>query len=68
MTVNRVKSLAAKLFKTELILIRMTYSIDGSDEYLMDDDIRQLSFYSVGDGGEIKVFEDEEQVLIWTDR
>lgn len=57
MTVGSLKAMCAKLFKTEMIKQRMIYTEEGCEPYDLDEDLRQLSFYSIRDGGEILVEE-----------
>jgi hypothetical protein len=55
MTLKDLKAMCGKLFKIEVIRVRLSYSIEGSEFYDLDDDLRQLSYYSMTDGGEVKV-------------
>lgn len=55
MTVNELKAMCSKLFKIEVIRQKLTYKIEGCSEYVLDEDLRQLSFYSMADGGEVRV-------------
>ena len=55
MTVNELKAMCSKLFKIEVIKQKLTYKFEGCSEYVLDEDLRQLSFYSVADGGEVKI-------------
>lgn len=57
MTVTNLKAMCAKLFKVEVIKSKLTYREDESANYELDEDLRQLSFYSIRDGGEIIVEE-----------
>ncbi len=57
MTVGGLKAMCAKLFKTEMIRQRLIYAEEGCEPYELDEDLRQLSFYSIRDGGEILVEE-----------
>ncbi len=53
-----VKQLAAKLFKSDALLLRLSFR-DASSAYpsLLDDDFKPLSYYAVADGGEVLVEE-----------
>jgi len=54
MTVAMLKSLCSKLFKTEALSIQLVYIEEGFEgEFLFDEEQRQLSFFSVRDGGKI---------------
>ena len=56
MTVAQLKSLCSKLFQVEALQVVLVYKEDGFDgEYTFDEDQRQLSFFSVRDGGRIYV-------------
>jgi len=58
MNIATLKAMCSKLFKTEVIYQKLVYIEDGfDDEYDLDEDYRQLSFYSVVDGGKIIVRE-----------
>lgn len=58
MTVSALKSVCSKLFKVEALRVQLVYTEDGFEgEYLFDEDQRQLSFFSVKDGGRIIVRE-----------
>lgn len=58
MTVNALKSMCAKLFKVEVIRQKLVYKEEGSnDVYELDEDYRQLSFYSLRDNGNIHIHE-----------
>ncbi len=51
MTVKDLKAMCGKLFKIEVIKIRLTYKFEDFDEYELDEELRQLSFFSMADGG-----------------
>jgi hypothetical protein len=55
MTVKDLKAMCAKLFKIEMMKQKLTYHQSECQPYVLDEDLRQLSFYSISDGGEIKV-------------
>jgi hypothetical protein len=55
MTVNDLKSMCAKLFKIEVIKSKLVYRFEECEPYELDEDLRQLSFYSMADGGEVRV-------------
>lgn len=55
MTLKDLKAMCGKLFKIEILRVRLSYSIEGSEFYHLDDELRQLSYYSMADGGEVKV-------------
>lgn len=58
MTVAQLKSLCSKLFQVEALRVKLVYEEDGFEgEYSFDEDQRQLSFFSVKDGGRILVRE-----------
>lgn len=57
MTVGSLKAMCAKLFKVEVIRSRLIYKEEECVAYELDEDLRQLSFYSIRDGGEIFVHE-----------
>ena len=57
MTVGALKAMCAKLFKVEVIKQRLIYAEEGCEPYELDEDLRQLSFYSIRDGGVIKICE-----------
>ena len=58
MTVAALKNVCAKLFQVETLRVSLVYKEDGYDnEFLFDEDQRQLSFFSVKDGGRIYVRE-----------
>ena len=58
MTVAQLKSLCSKLFKVEALNVQLFYQEDGFEgDYIFDEDQRQLSFFSVRDGGRIIVRE-----------
>ena len=56
MTVGNVKALCAKLFKAEILAQKLTYfdSVSGIS-YELEEDLRQLSFYGLCDGGQVTV-------------
>lgn len=49
--------MCAKLFKVEVIRSHLIYQEEGTGEYHLDDDLRQLSYYSIRDEGMILVAE-----------
>lgn len=54
MTVSSLKAICSKLFKVEPIKQLLVYQEDGYEgDYPFDEDERQLSFFSVKDGGRI---------------
>ena len=56
MTVNQLKAMCAKLFKVEVTDQTLMYVEEGVEgEYDFDEEYRQLSFYSIKDGGKIFV-------------
>lgn len=56
MTVAALKSVCSKLFKVEALKVKLFYQEDGYEgDYFLDEDQRQLSFFSVKDGGRIIV-------------
>ena len=56
MTVNQLKAMCAKLFKIEVTQQTLMYVEEGMEgEYDFDEEYRQLSFYSIKDGGKIYV-------------
>ena len=56
MTVNQLKAMCAKLFKVEVTEQTLMYVEEGVDgEFDFDEEYRQLSFYSIKDGGKIYV-------------
>lgn len=58
MTVAALKNVCAKLFQVETLRVSLVYKEDGyENEFLFDEDQRQLSFFSVKDGGRIYVRE-----------
>jgi len=58
MTVTSLKAMCAKLFKVNVLNMKLKYrGPEDVIDYDMCDDTRQLSFYSVGDGGIVKVYE-----------
>ena len=60
MTVAQLKAMCSKLFKVELIKCKLVYIEEGFEgEYDFDEDHRQLSFFSVKDGGSIIVRESD---------
>jgi hypothetical protein len=57
MTVGDLKAMCAKLFKTEVIRQTIIYKEEDCEPYELDGDLRQLSFYSIRDGGQFIVSE-----------
>lgn len=62
MTVNQLKAMCAKLFKIEVTQQTLMYVEEGVEgEFDFDEEYRQLSFYSIKDGGKIFVRQLQEQ-------
>ncbi len=58
MTVTNLKAMCSKLFKVNLLNMKLTYrGPEDVIDYDLDEEARQLSYYSVGDGGVFKVYE-----------
>ena len=58
MSVAQLKAMCSKLFKVEVINQKLVYVEEGYEgEYVFDEDHRQLSFFSIKDGGKIIVRE-----------
>jgi len=56
MTVNQLKAMCAKLFKIEVTEQTLMYVEEGMEgEFDFEEEYRQLSFYSIKDGGKIYV-------------
>jgi hypothetical protein len=55
MTVKDLKAMCGKLFKVELLRIKLSYYLEDTHKYVLDDELRQLSFYSMTDGGKVIV-------------
>ena len=56
MTVNALKAMCSKLFKGDMLSLRLEYrGVEDTQEYPLDEEFRQLSFYSMADGGKITV-------------
>lgn len=56
MTVTDLKALVRKLFKVDVLDQWLTYSgPEDKQEYPLDDDYRQLSFYSMDEDGKLFV-------------
>ena len=55
MTVKELKAMCAKLFKIEILKSKLSYKFEDSHEYELDDELRTLSYYSITDGGEVRV-------------
>jgi hypothetical protein len=51
MTVGGLKAMCAKLFKAEVLRQTLIYREENCEEYELDEEYRQLSFYSIRDGG-----------------
>mmetsp|Transcript_34328 Transcript_34328/g.39669 ORF Transcript_34328/g.39669 Transcript_34328/m.39669 type:complete len:135 (-) Transcript_34328:9-413(-) len=48
MTIDKLKSLCCKLFKADMLSISLTFKDEAQETfYEMDDNLRQLSFYSI---------------------
>ena len=61
MTVNQLKAMCAKLFKIEVTEQTLMYVEEGVEgEFDFEEEYRQLSFYSIKDGGKIYV-----RNLVW---
>lgn len=61
MPVTDLKALIAKLLKVEVLKQDLTYmGPEDTQEYPLDEEYRQLSFYSMADGGKIFVRERQE--------
>lgn len=61
MTVNQLKAMCAKLFKIEITELTLMYVEEGVEgEFDFEEEYRQLSFYSIKDGGKIYV-----RNLVW---
>lgn len=59
MTVTQLKSLCSKLFKGDLLKLKLYYrGLEDTQDYPLDEDFRQLSFYSMADGGKIMIKEE----------
>ena len=59
MTVAQLKAMCSKLFKVELIRVKLVYVEEGYEgEFDFDEDQRQLSFFSVKESGTIIVREE----------
>lgn len=55
MTVKDLKAMCVKLFKVEIIKVKLVYHLEGCEPYELEDELRQLSFYSMTDGGKVLV-------------
>ena len=56
MTVGDLKSMCGKLFKIDMLRVHLVYKFEGLDTvYSLDDDLRQLSFYSLSEEGAVHV-------------
>ena len=56
MTVTAIKAMCSKLFKMDVLTIKLYYrGPEDTQDYELDEEYRQLSFYSMADGGKIKV-------------
>jgi len=56
MTVTQLKSMCSKLFKGDILKLSLEYrGLEDTQDYPLDEDFRQLSFYSMDDGGKIMV-------------
>ena len=56
MTVAALKNMCAKLFKIDMLSIALEYrGLDDTLDYPLDEEQRQLSFYSMADGGKLYV-------------
>lgn len=57
MTVTALKAMCSKLFKIDVLEQRLTYrGLEDSQDYPIDEDFRQLTFYSMAEGGKISVY------------
>lgn len=55
MTVKDLRAMCGKLFKLEILRVRLIYHFEECEPYELDDELRQLSFYSMSDGGKVVV-------------
>ena len=56
MTVNALKSMCAKVFKGDVLEMHLEYrGPEDTQDYILDEEFRQLSFYSMTEGGRILV-------------
>jgi hypothetical protein len=54
MTVTALKAMCSKLFKVDILNQSLSYKgPEDKHDYLLDEDFRTLSFYSMSDGGSI---------------
>lgn len=61
MVVENLKGLWCKLFKCDILTMKLKFRDDDKSDvfYEIDENLRQLSFYGVGEGCEIYVYTDE---------
>lgn len=53
-----MKAMCSKLFKVDLLKVELFYrGPEDTQDYPLDEEFRQLSFYSMADGGKIMVRE-----------
>lgn len=56
MTVNELKAMCSKLFKGDMVDLALKYwGPEDTQWYPLDEEFRQLSFYSMADGGRVVV-------------
>jgi len=56
MTVTALKAMCSKLYKEDVLNINLEYrGLEDTQDYPLDEEERQLSFYSMADGGKIMV-------------
>ncbi len=56
MTVKELKAMCGKLFKIDMLRVHLVYKFQESETiYELDDELRQLSFYSLSDEGIVYV-------------
>jgi hypothetical protein len=56
MTVKDLKAMCGKLFKIDMLRVHLVYKFQDSETiYELDDELRQLSFYSLSDEGIVHV-------------
>jgi len=58
MSVTNLKAMCSKLFKINLLNMKIVYrGPEDVIDYDLDEEARQLSYYSVGEGGVFKIYE-----------
>lgn len=56
MTVTQLRAMISKLFKVDVLHQELLYrGLEDTQDYPIDEDFRQLSFYSMADGGKIMI-------------